>query len=313
MGEGVGTSVTSNVVSVDANTNLIDASLDATHSTATTTDVYRRVDANGFYKEVADITARNALTNVPENAIVKVIDTSNEEGNQTQWYKYASSTWTEVTASTPGEAYHKYDKGDTAGHWLYRTIGSQKYFLAVSWTMEFEYTFNAETAPLDIFLDTKKSEFTGHVALGANETQDTANGFRIAFFAGASSAAKVWGYRAPGTGATAYDSILHVSGNGTADVTKYSGSNYFSVDPNFSAADVHEDDDTSHEIVNRIGSIAAPASPATDNTGSLTVTCVAWYEGTDPDVISSNGSNALTKFQTLGAKMSFFARSNKVS
>ena len=229
-----------------------------------------------------------------------LIDASlNREGNASQIDVYRKSR--EATS----EAYFiKYNKGETGTNdWLYRTVSeTEKYYLAVSWNMEFTYTFNAETAPLDVILDLKQSKFKGAVALGANEVHDTAKGFRIAFIT--STGIKVWGNRELGTTGSEYANIQYVKGEASTAVGNYAGTNYFLSDNNYDVSAVQ--DGVSHaNLPNLIGSI----TKGTGDKGTLDVTCVAWFEGTDPDVVSSESATALTKLQTLSADLFFFGRS----
>ena len=255
LGADVGTSVTSNVVSVNANTYLIDASLNVANA-GTSIDMYRLI----------------------------------RDGSASEYFK-------------------KYNKGETGtDDWKYITIESDKYYLAVSWTMTFTYTFNSETAPLDVMLDLKGTEINGAASLGANETQDTALGFRIAFIAG--STVKVFGNRALGESGHEYDNMQYVNGITNTSVANLSGSNYLlhnaSYDKTISALADGANHTTRPEYLGTISDAGA-------GTGNLVVTCVAWYEGTDPAVISDIDSTHKTKLQTLSADLAFFGRAAYVA
>lgn len=192
------------------------------------------------------------------------------------------------------ERYHDY--GTASSTWLYRTdASSNKYYIAMSWTMTFSYTFGTETNAVGIYLNLKDSVFNNERHSGGieNGTNDTAKGFRIAFVSD-SGFNKVWGNNTVGTLNTSANTDLTYV-NSQTGLGKYTSSNYMKHDSNYvTIADGTAD---AENLVERIGTL-------TTSDADTVVTCIAWFEGTDPNVVTSDQ----TDLKTLSAAMSFYAR-----
>ena len=221
--------------------------------------------------------------------------------------------------------------------WLARTDSTSNVntWYGVSWTMKFKLE-NASTNTNDyLFLDPSASTYT-HIGTG---TTTTAPGFRIAFMT--SSTFKVMGGDAETThvdadmakGTYAKTTDTDVNANKTyytrsgeegsytytkvtsptkKDINNYyeksvndtyanytSNDNYWAVGANVAkAVDTH----TSTDLTNNklcLGVVNA--------TTDLEITCVAWYEGSDPYVVDTYSNNTVNMSE-ITANLSFYTR-----
>lgn len=196
-------------------------------------------------------------------------------------------------------------KETVVGNWTYAYFASGtnqgSYLLGFVWTMTFKYTFNAESGKIGVFLNQKDSVVTKGAAAkdpAQGSSADSSKGFRIAFLEADSGLNTVYAPLAE----PADDDVTnlqHVSGTSSNNVTHYTASNCLLTDD---GASLVSDGATIGANVNQICTIAADgAHPETPQT--KVVTCVAWYEGEDPNVV--NG----TAFYAPSVKLSFYSRS----
>ena len=177
-----------------------------------------------------------------------------------------------------------------------------KYFVAMSWKMTFNYTFHSETSPVSIYFDYASSTMTRAQKTAASSgSKQTANGFRIAFLPEGGTP-KVWGYR---TGTAATD-LHYVTGTGISNLGSYTATNYIpETNGTYTAAsDATTAADQTHNegLIERIATINKTSDPA-----SIVINCVAWFEGTDEDVVSEAAMDGVS------AKLNFYARSDYVA
>ena len=223
-----------------------------------------------------------------------------------------------------------------ATKWKYKEISSDTYYVAYLWTIDFIYEFGAETAPVDLFFDVQHSStsLTATDSGTNSKTMDTKKGFRIAFIGGDHNI--VWGDMADNSSKTTHDNATptnpeddtqewtYVNGTSSSNIGKYSAptSDVSEASKDFIHSGTGEtalaEDEASADYngnrTNRIATITMGKKDTADNTtfatdkkGSWKITCVAWFEGTDPNVVNDS------KLQTLSASMQFYARSTKAA
>lgn len=196
-------------------------------------------------------------------------------------------------------------KEATEGNWVYRKISSgepsvtRTYCIGFVWTLQFSYVFNTESANVGVFLDTAKSAVTlGDLITADTGTgKDSSKGFRIAFLEeGASGTQTVYAPLADG----AVTGLKYVTGTASNGTSFYTATNCLKHNQSGENASSISDGVTDGSKVSQICKITPPASGNDPRT--KTVTCVAWYEGEDPNVV--NG----TAFYAPSIKLSFFSR-----
>lgn len=206
----------------------------------------------------------------------------------------------------------------TLGKWWYTTLNvgtspvvATKYYVAVSWTLTFKYTFHSESKDVGVYLDLKGTQFDrkeGSEAISSsdptspNYKKDSAKGMRIAFIeSGEGGKRTVFGNRELGTNPNEYTNLKYI--NGTANNAKgtYSATDYNLHDGSYDRInDSTSETDTAHKALpERVCTITIGNG---EGEKTKTVTCVAWFEGEDPDVV--NG----TAMAVVGANLQFYAR-----
>ncbi len=231
----------------------------------------------------------------------------------------------------------------TDNNWKYtsRTVGqtTTNYYVAVSWSIVFQYTFTeSETTNVGVYIDLSKSSIpaiSGNVA-------NSSKGFRVAFLEGAGatdgSLNKVWAPLADATttvGVSSQNTGNPNSNGDTGHANKYTFVNGASSVGDYTAATAINNVNTTGQtpvtydfLCNATANsgsnpdVALAADSGADNTKradriatithatgtqSIEVTCVAWFEGTDPNVV--NG----TAMPQIGATMSFYSRIDAAS
>lgn len=204
-----------------------------------------------------------------------------------------------MAANVPADG--GYQAGDD-DHWVYSTINKKTYWYAVAWNLRFSYDFVAETTGVNVFLNINASTMTRSTATSHESGNDTAKGFRIAFLSG--STAKVWGklcdknYKA-----YANSSWSSVAGgynpcyvSSTGGTTNYTNANFIDASTTLEKATNSTTNQTE-----RLDYLATIANPTTGGTAYINVTCVAWYEGSDPNVVDAS------IMARVRASMSFYA------
>ena len=171
-------------------------------------------------------------------------------------------------------------------------------FHAVSWNMTFSYTFGADTTPQDIFFDNSVSLMTATAQVASEATKQTGKAFRIAFVVSG--------------GKTLVWADLQTKANCKyTSATNAAPSSYVDNNHDLIASDTYNEysfaangASTNHDRNDYIGQITKP----NDNTvGSLTVHCVAWFEGNDENIVNN------ARMDNVSAKMGFYARTAYVA
>lgn len=210
-------------------------------------------------------------------------------------------------------------------------------YWAVSWTMTFDFTFATEEMT-NLYFDPASALTTNN----SSPTGDTYKGFRIAFVADGTNSTgvaktRVWApYR--------YKDTSEVEGAVQAKYVKYDSTNqykYTNAKNGVVYSDAHDEvADTLNHVIdaeymslpkitegNKADADDASAHPERTRgllgqftkTGSktrLVFTCVAWYEGTDPDVTTYKLENAQQVARTMSAvsaSLKFYVREATVA
>ena len=197
-------------------------------------------------------------------------------------------------------------KGSSSG-WYYGTANTKIYFYAATWKYTFTYTFMAEQTNMNLYFDVNsatseyfKADGTAATATPA-EAVNTAQGFRMAFVS--STKKVVWApFRTQDTsgdkptiryvtstssdGGTFSSSLVLLDETAKASATYALGT----------AADAK-----AATLGNCIGTFTKPVSPGDV---SVEVEMTAWYEGTDPAIVTDEG----TKMQQVSAVLPFTVR-----
>lgn len=179
---------------------------------------------------------------------------------------------------------------------------------AVSWDIKFTFNAGAEASnAVQLYFDPAHSttSVATDVAAQDSSTAETKTGFRIAFFAGASTAAVkfVW---APLQTAANCHYITADTTNPTKSADYAAGSLIASDYATTGGTILADTATTATEATNRIAAFADKAG--TDGAvKELTVHCVAWFEGTDPGVVDK------AAMQNVTSTMKFFTKTGAVA
>ena len=181
-------------------------------------------------------------------------------------------------------------------------------YYAVSWTLEFTYTFGGDSSNVNLYFDLDAANLTGtQVTAGTVANKETWKGFRIAFICGARTL--VW---AGGHASSEAASLVFQSGATRSTTTAYTNPNSSSAAGTLitgfgtsgtCAAALHAPTDDLASAA-RADYIGAFVKGATDST-TLSVKCIAWYEGNDENVV--NGA----RMDQVAATMAFYTRVNQ--
>ena len=216
------------------------------------------------------------------------------------------------------------DKYTVPSSWYYGQMGDLRYYYAATWKYTFTYTFKAEQSNMNLFFDVNNSTATYYKANGdaattaPAEAADTALGFRLAFTSDYTMTSEndthkqfVWApFRAqsdvdPDGEADSGDehkAIRYVSTT-TAAPADYttdlldSGAKTDTTTYGLGEAGVVKAD----TLPNCIGVFKKPAS---EGDVTVTVNMTAWFEGTDPAIVTDEGK----KFQQTSANLVFKVR-----
>ncbi|MCR5490977.1 MAG: hypothetical protein K6F32_02475, partial [Bacilli bacterium] len=174
--------------------------------------------------------------------------------------------------------------------WMYKTtlIDSKYWYYAVSWNMTFSYDFGADETDRHVYFNVDRSAAT---TTGDDATLETIKGFRLAFHNG-TSRNLIW---APAQ--TDVNDIHYVSS--TSVVSNYSENDKLNV--------WYSGKGSTYRVAEG-GSYVAPTASAGNNYlceltkggGNVTINCVAWFEGSDPNIVNS------ARMDTVAASLSFF-------
>lgn len=173
--------------------------------------------------------------------------------------------------------------------WLGETKNSVNSWYAVSWKYTFIYYFNdSPNTTVNFYFNASESRITG-----VSENQ-TGTGFRIAFLPGESTANSL-----VFAGAQAKENCSYVnstSTTGTYNTDLIATDTYTS----YTQAADHEADATSRNDYLYTFSTSSANYNSTNKTDTVVVECVAWFEGTDPNVIMGK------TLDTVSATLSFY-------
>lgn len=232
-------------------------------------------------------------TSVTANAVSLATDVKLGDAsfNHTNGHLY-----TDTVSATTYKDLGIYNDEDVDTNWL---VAGTTYY-AVSWTMQFSYTFGADVTQQNLYLDP-----TSTMTVGA-KTKDkegeaselVEKGFRIAFVGETASATskKVWSHLQTDANLNAFDYVASTSakGNYNADVfsTAATGgsSSLVAVDAVTSAGNE----------LNYLGKFTGTEG----NTTTINFTCVAWFEGLDENVVTR------AQINKVSAAMKFFVTPN---
>ena len=206
------------------------------------------------------------------------------------------------------------DTSATATDWYSEDAATgNKYYYAVTWTYIFTYTFGSTETSVNLYFDNANSSVTQTVGAGTGDL-NTYKGFRMAFVAtgesltGSVGRSFVWAKYGDSTG-TNIPKYLKTSGESiTADGT-YSNINSTTaagdlINSAASSIDIAENapvSDVTNTRCNYIGTFTKSGSD-TNASKKIFVRCVAWFEGTDANVV-----NAAT-LDTVAAVNAFYTR-----
>ncbi len=281
---GVGTEITNDANSVAKRVKLLDNSY--------------LID--GSFNHVYSTTDGNTYTHAFKYGVD--VDTTYED-------RTALATAAASTSGNPATA--------DGGQWKYSTRGSNSYYVAVSWSITFTYTFTSnETNNIGVYLNLQKDKsfFTSTNETGDITDGNSAKGFRIAFLEGGASGSlnKVWGALAStsaedGLNSQKDSSYKYVSTtSASAAYTNVDGATTTSQADFLSSASMVETytavSDLASDCLLKKERVATIAHPDSGSSASTTVKCVAWYEGEDPNVINE------AVLRSCSATMSFYSR-----
>ena len=191
-------------------------------------------------------------------------------------------------------------------NWKVSSGGKDTYY-AVSWTLEFGYTFGGDASNVNLYFDLQNASLEPTAGTdGSAATGETWKGFRIAFICG--SRTVVWA----GGHTTSEASGLHYQ----TSANSQGGGDYVNANSANQLGDLITGFGTSSDsgypaaVAILPGSENSPQSGTrsdfigqfTTSTTTLSVKCIAWYEGNDDNVI--NGA----RMDTVSAVMAFYTR-----
>ena len=180
---------------------------------------------------------------------------------------------------------------DDEADWDVAGTGQVTYY-AVSWTYTFTYAFGGDTTAMNLYFDSAASSVTVMSSVAGTNSYQTYKGFRIAFVNTAASRKVVWAKNQ----ANAECNYVVAANDQTG---AYSNVNSTSV-----AGDLIDSSNMTAIAENSTGTIARADYLGQFTSGSNTVTikCVAWFDGTDENV--QNGS----RMDTVQAALTFYTR-----
>ncbi len=175
------------------------------------------------------------------------------------------------------------DQSVTTNKWLAKsaTDSKDKVWYGVSWKMNFKYTATVDNETNYLLFDVKNSKFEEKESNG-----NTLQGLRIAFMT-ANYYFVVGGN----------DSETHTTGTGSTSTGNY-GNNYAKVGTETAKL---EDGDAN------LSKSALTLGVLPSNGDALLVTCVAWFEGGDSNIVNKI-NDAYTVMSKVNATLEFYSR-----
>lgn len=223
-------------------------------------------------------------------ADIKLSDSSFNPATKQLWNNKGNSDSSFVAVGDTSS----YSTADTGSHpWMY---SSGKVYHAVSWKVTLTYTWGEDYTTLNVFLNIDSSDtehnctMTGAKDTGDDNANKTYEGYRIALICGSREIVYA------GLKASANASVVKTvtSTSATAQTsTLVDGMVYNDTDLGKA-----EDGDAEGSRADFLGQITHTNDAVSD---SLDVWCVAWYEGSDPKVVSGN------EMDKVSARLGFYA------
>lgn len=208
---------------------------------------------------------------------IKLGDASFNPASKQLWNNSGNSTTSFVTVGSASS----YSMADGGSHgWAY---SSGKVYHAVSWKVTVKYTWGEDYTALNVYLNMDSTDtgnnctMTGSKDSGADAANKTYEGYRIAVI----GTSKTIVYAGLKPTANKSDVACVTGASTTAQVTTLSTAVFCQGDT-LAKADDHADESARSDF---LGSITHTADAVYD---TMDIYCVAWYEGTDPKVISGN-------------------------
>lgn len=200
----------------------------------------------------------------------------------------------------------------------FKETSSGNKYNAITWSLTFKYGSTHVTAhddvlehdeyllddPVNLYYNFKDSAITSSVSLVDGE-KNAARGFRVAFLNDADSVATVWSpeqgkvYAPKASGSDPDVNSCYVS-------SKTATTDYTSA--NLMYKGLQADEAGISYIVGESGTTDRAdflGQFNTENGGVVTVTCVAWFEGCDPNVVNVTG-----QLPSVGSSMNFYVKKN---
>ena len=280
------------------------------------------------------------LTLEGKNEVGTLLDSSYAEITQINFTTSRNAVMTDGSVDLLGNVYRKSYKStettnftisDKTTEGYKRAVGDTDYYFAMSWDLKFSYDFAGDATQVNLYLDPSSKIYqmdnNQEVAWGASNS--TYKGFRIAFIAGnhstlSSNTTKVW---APEQNENLCGYVNSVNNNfavvGTTDsVLNDTDPQNIVYDTDGYHGGLYNQNNAVNLIAkNTTGTVAATAESgatsapnylgsfnkeASNDASTLEFTCFAWFEGTDPNIVTS----AQTYYDTLFAEIKFFTRQN---
>ena len=212
-----------------------------------------------------------ATADIKGSAYVANLNDENTVTSYNDLGTYASHVSGETTKVNKWKAQSKTDSVDEAWY-------------AVGWTIDFSQKAASDTEKNYLLVDTKGTTFSDSVTGG-----HTINGLRIALMTG--SKFLVLG---------GDDTVTYVSSTSATD--KYTaGTNYVNVVSDTASSKLNDNDATVATSYLSLGELPS------NGTDKLTVTCVAWFEGTDNYVADKYNETTIV-MSSVTAALSFYSR-----
>lgn len=171
---------------------------------------------------------------------------------------------------------------------------AQVTYYAVSWQYTFTYAFGGDSTAMNLYFDAAASTCTGTqvTAASGTQTEETYKGFRIAFINTAASRKVVWAEN------QASASCKYVTATDSAN------GSYSNVDSTSAAGDLIDSTSMTAIGENSSGTVtrADYLGQFTPSSNTVIIKCVAWFEGTDPNIV--NGA----RMDQVSAAMTFYTR-----
>ncbi len=277
----------------------------ASRSTTVTTGSFAVVKTDGALAQTVEYGVGTAVTGSGNSSVVnpvtnakiadvsfnpetKVLYTDNGDGDSSGYRSLGNTYNTQPT--TNGSGAHAWKINDTT-------------YYAFTWKVTLSYTWGADLTNLNVFFDYTGSSIQSHSKQdGETSTANkTETGFRLAMvgpshtavWAGLQNAASLAGIYGTATG--------NYASYGTTNLTSatfgYFASDYFasgnvaaaSATAKASYAKAIDKENNQTSRADYLGTISH-----SDETDSITVWCVAWFEGTDPNVVNENELDQVT-------------------